>query len=347
MKELLTESSFRKTIEKKPVGAYLFFGDEDYLKMHALKTTREIVCPDPTLAVFNEINIDCSTSDDFTDALAGSIAAYPMMADSKLIIMTGLRICEMKADEIDALLDVVDTIGEYDFNLLIICVPSGAMDEGRLPKRPSSILAKLSNHLDPVYFPRVAPQKLSSWMVRHFEHNGVRAENGVAAAILKRCGDDMFALSNEVDKLSFYALSKGRDTVTLADVPHVTCPNDEYDNFELGSAIAAGNSVRALEILAIMKLRKIEPVIIMGELSKTLGDMLAIKLLLNARKTAAEIVPIMKLRSEAQARVIMNQARDFSLDYLKRAVKLCAEADASLKLSSYGYIDIERLICSL
>lgn len=347
MKEILTDAAFRKKIEKDATGGYLFFGDEDYLKAHAIKAARAIACPDPSLAVFNDMTVDCSASDNFIDSLASAIAAAPMMAETKMVTMTGLSVNDLKPSEIDALASAAATIEEFDFNLLIISVPAGMLDEGYLPKRPSATLAKLCEHLTPVHFPKVAPAKLASWIVRHLEHNGVRAESGVPLAIIERCGGDMFTLSNEVDKLSFYALSQGRDSVSLADVPLVTCPNDEFDSFALSTAVAEGNSARALDVLALMKARKIEPVIVFSELARTLGDMLAVKMLLNARKNTAEIAAALKFKSEYQVRMIANRVRDVSVEYLRSAVESCSAADAALKLSPTGYVEIEKLICSL
>ena len=347
MKEILTDAMFRKKIEKDATGGYLFFGDEDYLKAYALKAAREVACPDPSLAIFNEMNVDCTATDKFTDQLWSAIAAAPMMADTKLVTMTGLDVDSLKASDVDALCAAIASIEEFDFNLLIISVPAGMLDEGYLPKRPSATLQKLCEHLTPVHFPKVAPQKLGGWIVRHFEHNGVRAESGVPAAIIERCGGDMFTLSGEVDKLSFYALSNGRDVVTLSDVPLVTCPNDEFDSFALSTAVAEGNSARALDVISLMKARRIEPVIVMAELSKTLGDMLAVKVLLGARKSPAEIAAALKIKSEYQVKMIINRVCDVSIDYLRRAVDSCAEADAALKLSPAGYIEIEKLVCGL
>ena len=347
MKEIINDAAFRKKIEKDPVGGYLFFGDEDYLKTHALKAAREIACPDPSLAVFNDMTVDCSASDNFIDSLASAIAAAPMMAETKMVTMTGLSVNDLKPAEIDSLCAAVASLEDFDFNLLIISVPSGMLDEGYLPKRPSATLAKLCEHLTPVHFPKVAPQKLASWIVRHFEHNGVKAESGVPAAIIERCGGDMFTLSNEVDKLSFYVLSNGRDSVSLSDVPHVTCPNDDFDSFALSTAVAEGNSVRALDVLALMKARKIDPIIVFSELAKTLGDMLAVKVLIGARKTPAEIASALKFKSEYQVKMIVNRVRDVSIEYLRGAVEACSAADAALKLSPTGYVEIEKLICSL
>ena len=347
MKEIINDAAFRKKIEKDATGGYLFFGDEDYLKLHALKAARAAACPDPSLAVFNDMNVDCSASDNFIDSLAGAIAAAPMMAETKMVTLTGLSVNDLKPAEIDALCAVAASIEEFDFNLLIISVPAGMIDEGYLPKRPSATLSKLCEHLTPVHFPKVAPAKLASWIVRHFEHNGVRAENGVPAAIIERCGADMFTLSNEVDKLSFYALSNGRDSVDLIDVPLVTCPNDDFDSFALSSAVAEGNSARALDVLALMKARKIDPIIVFSELAKTLGDMLAVKILTGAQKSPAEIAATLKFKSEYQVKMIINRVRDVSLEYLRTAVDSCSAADAALKLSPTGYVEIEKLICSL
>jgi DNA polymerase-3 subunit delta len=347
MKEILTDSAFRKKIEKNPIGGYLFFGDEDYLKTHAIKAAKAIACPDPSLAVFNDMTVDCSASESFIDQLASALSAAPMMADVKTVTMTGLNVNDLKASEIDELCDVLAMIEEFDFNLLIISVPSGMIDEGRMPKRPSPVLSKLCEHLYPVYFPRVAPEKLASWMVRHFEHNGVRAEMGVAQAILDRCGKDMFTLSGEVDKLSFYAKSEGRDSVTLADVPHVTCPNEEFDAFALSSAVAAGNIVRALDVLSVMKARKVEPVIVFSELAKTLGDMLTAKILLDARKSIPEITATLKFKSDYQTRMVIDTVRGVSLEYLMRSIESCTAVDAAIKNSGSGYVEIEKLVCSL
>ena len=45
MKEIITEAQFRRNI-KTPDAAYIFFGDEDYLKQNALSVAKsELVSP--------------------------------------------------------------------------------------------------------------------------------------------------------------------------------------------------------------------------------------------------------------------------------------------------------------
>ena len=56
--DLLKDSDFRKELKSAPRTGYLFFGDEDYLKSFAIKQARDVICPDPTFAFFNEIHLD-------------------------------------------------------------------------------------------------------------------------------------------------------------------------------------------------------------------------------------------------------------------------------------------------
>ena len=53
--ELLKDADFRKELKGTPRAGYLFFGEEDYLKSFAVRQARELLCPDPTFAFFNEI----------------------------------------------------------------------------------------------------------------------------------------------------------------------------------------------------------------------------------------------------------------------------------------------------
>lgn len=347
MKEIITEAEFRRRISSGSMGGYLFFGNEDYLKHHALKTARSALCPDPALAVFNDISIDCSTSGFSADSISSAIAAAPMMADSKIVTVSGLSVGELKAAELDSLCDAISSLEEYDFNTLIISIPAGMIDPGYLPKRPSPILSRLCERLTPVHFDRVPDAKLASWAVRHFAHNGTRAEAGVTERLFSRCGRDMFTLANEIDKLSFFVLFEGRDTVKVDDVDNVTAATEDYDSFAFGNALADGRTDEALRILGIMKARKLEPVAVMGELSKTFSDLLAVKLMTAAGLPAAEIGSILGRIHEYKIKLYQKSVKDISAERIRRILDMCTDADKALKLSPAGYLEIEKLICSI
>lgn len=347
MKNIITEAAFRKMIAANPTGGYLFFGEEDYLKSYALKAARAAVCPDPSLAIFNDMSVDFSASGFSPDAISSAIAASPMMADTKMVTVSGLDIKGLRPEEFDALCDAIASLDEFDFNTFILYVPSGMIDEGYLPKTPSTALARLGERLTPVRFERVSDAKLASWALRHFEHRGVKAETGVTDALLSRCGRDMFVLSNEIDKLSFYALSNGRDYVSRGDVENVTCASDELESFALGNAIMDGNAQKALNILGIMKGKKIDPLIILGELTRTFSDMLAIKLLTASGVAPAEIGKMLGKMHEYKVGLYQKCVKEIPVERLRTCLDMCAYADKALKNSfgGSGYLEIEKLVC--
>ncbi|MBE6597148.1 MAG: DNA polymerase III subunit delta [Ruminococcaceae bacterium] len=350
MKEIISEVEFRKRLAKSPAGGYLFFGDEDYLKLHALKSAAEVACPDPSMAVFNHMTVDLSltsaSADELYSRVSSALSASPMMADTKLVVLTGLFPDELRAAEVEALCSAISLIDEFDFNLFIVSVSAGMLDPGRLPKKPSAILSKLCEHLVGVNFEPVAESKLAAWVLRHFKHRGVNVCEGVTAALFSRCGRNMFTLAGEIEKLCGYVLENGRDYVTVDDVAPVVCLTEEFDPFALTTAVASGNSALALRILATEKAQKTDPIIILGGLSRTLSDMLAVKLLSSQGIPPKEIATALRTQEFMVNRYVGN-VRELSVNKLAEAVRLCAEADASLKLSGSGYTEIERLICAL
>lgn len=351
MKEIINEAEFRKRVSSGKMGGYMFFGDEDYLKHYALKTAREAVCPDPSLAVFNELRLDLSASslspDELYSKIESALSAAPMMADGKLVTIEGLFADELRSAELDAICRAAALLEEYDFNMFIVSVPAGMLDPGRLPKSPSDTLKRLGESLTPVNFEFVSESRLASWVLRHFEHNGVKAESGVPSELIKRCGKNMFTLSGEIEKLSAYVKWNKLDAVTREDVENVTCLIETFDSFALGSAIADGNSELAIRILATVKAQKTEPVAVMGELSKTLADMLTVKLMSSAGVPTSEIATAIKTKSDYRVKLYLGKVRDMSVERLRRAVDMCATADSALKASAVGYTEIEKLICAL
>lgn len=342
--DMIKESDFRKEIKSSPRNAYLFFGEEDYLKSFCVDFAASALCPDETFSVFNLIKFD---SFSYTaDALTNAMQSFPMMADRKLIIINGLDIDSMRQGDITALLESLSNLSEYDFNTVILNVASDALDYGILPKRPSSVLNTLSEHLTPVYFERSTPAKLSAWAKKHFEHNSVTSDDTVCAFVAEHCKRDMFIMSSEIDKASYYVLYHGRNNVTREDILNVSSVNPEYDTFAFANALISGKRNEALAILANMKFKRIEPVVIFSELSSTYCNMAIVKSLSEKGFTASEIASKTKLH-EYRVGLLLRNSSAFSVDRLRSAIKLCADADRQIKLSSNGYYEIEKLLAGI
>ena len=343
--DIIKSDDFRREMKKGLSGGYLFFGEEDYLKLHTLNSARAAICPEESFAFFNDMRIDAL--DLTAQSLLDALMPLPMMADKKIVTVSGFSSSMFKPSDIDALCEAFDALDDYDYNVLIISVPAGAIDEGYLPKRPSAIFNKLSKKLRPVQFEAPSRAKLLAWCSKHFEHNGVFCSDELILTIFERCGTSMFTLAAEIDKLSFYARSHGRNNVIKEDIPLVTCATIETNAFALTNSLLDGKNAKALEALAVMKYNHEDPVAVLSEISRVISDLALVKALSSAGKTAFEINNLLKMRSEYRATLYIAGAASKSEEKLKSAIALCAEADRLLKSSSGGYDVLEQLLATL
>lgn len=350
--DIIKEDAFRKMLKKGISGGFFFFGDEDYMKGFALRAAREAVCPDETFAVFNDVRIDSLNYS--ASALLDAIIPPPMMTDMKIVTVSGINLDAMKTSEMNDLCEALEELKNYDYNLLIISVPAGQVDLGYNSKYPSENFKRLAKYLTPVQFDAISGARLVSWVGKHFEHNGVNAAPEVCSELINYCGRSMFVLSEETAKLAYYVLWNGRQTVTSDDIKNVSIAEISADTYALANAIADGRYEDALKALSVMKFHRVEPVIVLSDVSKTICEITEIKLLKDQGLPFAEIMSAFnenkkKKISDYRMRIYLNSVSNKSISRLRRAVTLCSEADLALK-SSYSnenYAPIERLICSL
>ncbi len=340
--KIINEADFRKEIKASPARAYLFFGEEDYMKGFALSKAIEAISPDKSLSFFNEMTLDALTYS--PDALLDAMMPLPMASERKIIILSGLDFNAMTKSELDALCATLACLDEYDYNTVIINTSSDRFDAGFLPNRPSGMLQKLCEYVTAVQFNKNTPSRLASWVGKHYEHNGVSATPELCALTVERCGRDMFNLASETDKISFYVASQGRSVVEENDILKASTPAAEYDAYALTNAIGSRQRDTALNIVKDMKQRRLDPLIIMGEITKSVCNIYVVLSLSELGLTSREISNTLKMH---EYRISLILKSGTSLDICRNMLELCREADLELKLGRDGYSALEKLICSI
>lgn len=349
MHAVITDTEYRKLIGKTAGRAYLFFGEEDYMKNYAVQLTRENISPDPTFALFNDVTIDAV---DFTiDGLLNAMSPPPMMADGRLILIRGLDFNVMKRDDMkplyESLLEALALIPEYDYNTVIIQVAAGLIDEGTV-KKPSAMLKQLSEVAVPVRFDPVTPARLCAWAIKHFAHHGVTASPELCQHLITVSGRDMFRLSGEIKKIAHHVLAHGRDALEKTDVDVLAAPEISMDTYALSNALLTRDYRAALDVLAVLKFERAKPFVVLGSISATLCDVYATRVAMDEGRTLAEITAAYFKNSEYRAKLAMRSASSTSMEQITRVIDLCAEADEKVKRSNTDSFEVlERLICSL
>lgn len=349
MHAVITDTEYRKLIGKTAGHAYLFFGDEDYMKNYAVEQTRESVSPDPAFAVFNDITIDAV---DFTiDGFLNAMAPPPMMADGRLILIRGLDFNAMKRDDMkplyDALLEALALIPEYDYNTVIIQVAAGLIDAGTA-KKPSAMLKQLAEVAVPVRFDPVAPSRLCAWAIKHFAHHGVTASPELCQHLIAVSGRDMFRLSGEIKKIAHHVLAHGRNVLERVDVDALASPEISMDTYALSNALLTRDYRAALDALAVLKFERAKPHFVLGSISATLCEVYAARVSLDEGRTLPEITAAFFKNNEYKAKLAIRSASSVNAAQIARVIALCAEADEKVKRSGADSFEVlERLICSL
>ena len=344
--EIITNTDFTKKIKENPDGNYLFYGEEDYLKSHAVRALKDAMGIDEAFEIFNFVTLDVL---DYTaDKLIDMLSMPPMMAEKKLVVLSGLNLKKMTTNgELLELCDALAHLDEFDYNVLVITVPNGNITEEMPKKAPTGALKTLSEILQPVKFEAPTPQKLALWAVRHFEHHGIKANAQDCSYLIEYCGKNMFSLAGEIEKLSLYARSQKRDTLKREDISLICSAEMEYGAFEFSNAILDNRRSDALSILSVMKFKQIDPLMIMGELSGIFSDLLKIKIMLLSGKSNQQISSETGINIH-KVGIYATSARRMELARLQKTSASAAEADLAMKFRfDSGYLHLEKLICSL
>ncbi len=326
-------------------GCFLFCGEEGYLKRSYLTQIRKKILTEPDFDAFNHL-VHEGAEVDF-QKLTADIDTPPFFADAKLIEWHMADLNGMTDKKIEALAELCAQQAEENNSVLVIIAAPEGFDPGTA-KRPSSLYRKLSSIIQIVNFEKSTDAQLMNWLKRHFDHDGIAVDAAPLRAMLMRSGHSMDILANEEDKLVAYAKANGRTTITVEDVNLVCSPTTESDAFGLTNAMLDGNAEEAFYHLSDLRARRVEPTVVLGQLSRLFGDLWTVSRLMAEGKNQNAIATALSMNAY-KVSLYMRAASKRTPDNLRRALDLLAEADKKMKLT-YGVATdgiLDMLISSL
>ena len=333
----MTISELDKQIKPNMRGAYLFYGEEEYLKHRYREKMRSVLLEDESLAPFNHSMItDLSR-------LAGEVETLPMMADRRFVEVEDVNFSKLNKDATEALIEVLK---KTEDTVVLFFTREGEFSAGSA-KKPSEICKKLSEVCHVVEFAKQQPSRLATWAAKHFASHGTFAEANLCHLLIERCGTDMNVLANEIAKLSAYALAHDQNRITPDMIPIVVTAYRESGAFDFVNAIMEGNTAYAFALFTDMKRRREKPVEIAASISRVICELRLIKTYADAGLSMTEMIAATKMK-EYSIKLRLNALRGRSDEELDHAVRLCYDTDLKLKSRSVDkYFLIEKLILDL
>ena len=336
----MTQNELRETIKSgNTAGVYLFCGEEEYLKRHYLGELRRLLVPDEGIAPFVHFSFDGEKID--LDLLREAVAS-PAMFGGKLIEWHGATLEGMKEKEISELESFVSETADDGESTVVIIATAEGLDTGT-EKRPSKLFSRLGRMLRAVPFYHSTDSALLSWIRRHLAAEGLSYAADVPSAILARVGHDMMRLDSEIEKLAAYAKQNAITSLTEKEVSYVCIRTVESDAFSLTNALLDGKVEDAYAYLGDMKLRRVDPLAILGQVSRLYADLLSVAILAEEGSTEKEIAGLLGMH-EYKAGLYLRSARRAGAAALEERLSLCNKIDAELKSGVSSYRGLEQLI---
>jgi DNA polymerase-3 subunit delta len=208
--------------------------------------------------------------------------------------------------------------------------------------KSDSALAKAVAKAGQVLAYDVPKRKLPEWVAEQFARFGARAEPDACRALVETVGDDLEALTNEVDKLATWA---GDTVITQREVEQLAAGRAETAIFAVTDAWGRRDVGAALRSTEAMIERSHRPR--SGELMRIVSSMVGhVGRVRRCQKLAEEGVRPRDAAASLKmhpfvAEKAFGQAANFTADELANAVVRLAELDAASKGGSRLPVDLE------
>ncbi len=173
------------------------------------------------------------------------------------------------------------------------------------------------------------PQQMRSMLRSRAEKQDTILSENAAATLLERCGEDLFQLENEVDKL---AAASGYTEITPALVAQFATQNLEADVFDMVRAVTGRNAAKACQKLdALLRLQN-EPIAITAAMIGSYVDMARVKAGQAVRKPYGQVHKDFGYRgSDYRLKKSMETASRYTLAQLTACLDILLELDKDLK----------------
>ncbi len=318
--------------EGTPLGnAYLFYGEETYLREYYLAQARKALVP----AGFEEFNYHALEGKDLTaQSLAEMAEAMPMMAERTLIVVTDWDIYKLNEDQREKLIALLNDLPEYC--CIIFVYDTVVYKQNKTLKK---LCQAMDAHVAAVEFKAQDTSDLTAWITRRFKALGKQIDRQTAEYLIFLCGGLMTGLSQEIAKIGAYA--KG-EVITQRDIDAVADPVLSAEIFKMTDAVAQGDHNKAAAILGDLLKMQEEPIVILAALGSQLRRLYTARMAIDSGKDKLWLMGLWEMKSDYPAKLLLQSAKKVSAQWCADAVKLCQTVDQRMK-SQRGVDPAEEL----
>ena len=314
----------------KIFSAYLFLGEEDFLKEEAIEKAKSKFLDDQT----KELNYSIFYAKDKNFNIRGmldSLNTLPFLSKKRLIILK-----DADSLTVSGKASVLSYLGAPKESSVFIM-------ETSLPAIKGEFLLKGSKLAHLVYFRRPTGPGIDSWLIKKAGLSKKKISAEAIAAIKESLPNDLRTLSSAMDKIVLYA--GNRSLITKQDVEKIAGTNPSHAAFDLIDAIAVRDVKKALRIFSSLKRDRKKQAEFLGLLAWNARMLLRVKELFRI-KNKIEISRDLGLSTRSFDRITRHAAR-FKKEQVLTLLDEIIKADLDIKTGDSSTIVMEKLITKM
>ncbi len=325
---------------------HVLIGEDDYSISQALEEIKRSI-GDPTALLTNSTIFDGRQVT--IEELQAACATVPFLAEKRLVVVEGLlerfesrnkssRKKSARQPDQDDCKSVADCVSRIpDFTKLVLV--DGRIGGNNPLLRELSAIAKVRS------FPLLKENQLRQWVEQRIAGVGVTISPQAVNLLIRFVGNNLWLMSNEVDKLVSFAAGR---RIEEGDVRVVVSYAQEANVFAMVDAILEFRVGIAQELLQQLLKHGAAPAQLLVMLSRQVRIMLQIKDMRSRGKSRNEIQNKLGLTYDFVLRKAWEQADKYTMVRLKEVYHRLLEADLSIKTGKYnGDLALNILVAEL
>lgn len=320
---LLNESALKDKLKENPVGVYLIYGEESYLK----KTYIDKIISKTVDSAFEDFNFHTFDGKESTlSDIYESAQAVPMMAETKCVLVKDFPLDTLDDNGFEQLERVIEENPD-DCALIFSFVayePKGA--------KWNKIIKLFEKSAYAVKLDKKTSLELSKMLENGAKKRGKPFAKGVASYLITCVGSDLNTLLNETEKVCAYAQG---EEVLRSDVDAVCIKSLDAKVFDMIKDLTAGRFDSAFRKLSQLFEQREDEFQILGALIAQYSDIYRAKAAVKSGNRA-EVVAKYYNYAGKEFR-LTNAARNgssLSFEAIGECVEILLQADNTLKSSA-------------
>ncbi len=338
-----TDSDSLKKMLKQtlPGGAYVLYGQEDYLKN--LSASRILdACVEPAARSFDFTEF---FEDIDVGALRDLSMALPMLSQKRVILIRDADIYDMREEQAQSLAKLIKELPDECIMIFVFVTKQIAFAKSKtFPEKKAERAKSVFADACLVSCDKLSASKAERWIAGMLAERKKRISPEVAHKLFELCDGDMYSIKNNTDILG----ASDAEEITEDMLSFVTYASLEEDSFRLADAISGGDYTKAYNILDDLIKKKADPRELMPTVLSNFVSLYRVAVATEQKGDYRVLEGQFGYKSPAyQLKKARGELRGRPTEYFRRAILLCAEAERKLKLKFAGYEAYYELIGGL